>query len=177
MKILTTTALILSLGAGAALAEETAMADPTVSFADALKIVEGASTGHVVAMELDAAFDGPAYIAEIEGEQAQTTLVVDALSGEILAEASVKVARPELLDEALLALSGGADLPEDGLCPGDEVPIEMVLMMADLDEEAQAELIAEMMPEHCDTDLDTGEDAPEDAGLDDAAGADTLSGN
>lgn len=166
MKLMTTTALAIALAAGSVSAQDTdelalteaqlaELEAPTISFAEAVGIVKKASKGDIIAMELDYPFDGPAYVADIESDTSETMLVVDGMTGEVLADATFEVARPELMEEFMMGAlmqDAGAFHGIDGFCPGDEVPSDLMEALEKLDEDELEDAVKGMRADDCDED-------------------------
>lgn len=117
MKLIIATT-VLALSAGAAVAQDAdidmpELTKPEVAFLDAAAAVSAATTGDLVAMELDYIDEtAPVYIADIESDTAYARLMIDGLSGEILVSETIEAQNEDALAAYLELFSTHAEFAE-----------------------------------------------------------------
>lgn len=108
MKSLTAVALVATLAATPSLAQESQDVDaaeadnaevvePTVNFSAAVATAEAKAQGKLVSLELEYFEDAPFYAAVLVGETSVSMLLIDAVSGEVLASNVTEAANEEVL--------------------------------------------------------------------------------
>lgn len=114
--MIATTALALMTGAAIA---ETSDADldvmtkPTVAFVDAVGIATSATAGDLIALELDyVSSDAPVYIADLDSETGFARVMIDGLSGDVLASEVINAADADALDAFMENFSTHAEMAE-----------------------------------------------------------------
>lgn len=108
-KSLPIAALVMSLAATPLLAQETAEASaeapetmelitPSIDFATAVATANQNAEGNIVSMELEYFEDKPMYAVALEGETSFSMLLIDAVSGNVVASNVMKADSAETLE-------------------------------------------------------------------------------